>query len=1074
MARFEILVEVNGVKYELDTYKEEPISLTYNVADVADISARNAAFSKTIKIPETRNNREIFDDISDLAIDSTFNPNKRTKAWILVDTAIVFEGYLQLRKVFVDKSSETADYEVVIFADNDNFFTQLGENFLTDLDFSELDHDWNATNIRQSWTQSYSAGYYYPLIDYGRNWILGDINGWTSSYTTEVKVKDMFPSTNVKYILDKIFADTNYTYQSSFLESDIFTSLYIPFNREKIIRNINTADNRLAISRATIATFSNASAIGFPPLTITTGAGGGQQGGANVIANPVWGAQLFLNRIPFNYEASPYGDPDNLWNTTTYEYTAPSNVPNQLFSCNFDITFNYRADLNEYSRKLPNAGDFANYIVFKRSRNPLTGVTMSGGSIIPVNGSTTPVPFLPALIPGIQYDNSNKRVYGQVSTDILDQPTGQRRKLYPGEKVWMEVRYSVSTQHMNSLGQLVAATPPNIGFVLPAGKLLITFNTPNTFFNVLSQEVAPGENIQYNNIIPVNIKQKDFITSLIKMFNLYIEPSKVFNNVLLIEPRDDYYASGRIKDWTQKLNIDQNIEEQILAETQNRQTTFKYKDDKDFYNEDYRNNRGGVSYGEYRYFMDNDFIKGEKKVELLFSPTPLVNVVGSLQLVIPKIGKLNNNVFSATEHNIRILTRFNSSTNSTWVYGDYQSMSGGQWNAYTVLTSTGFGNALHPFQVGDYIRVAQVDGGALKPMLQGYFKIVGIRDNKSIIINIPFANVGSGASVGGTVFPVDGMLPTATDGDSWQFEGVKYKAYPYLGHMNNPQNPSYDLNYGQTTGLYYQEETVTNNNLYSTYWENYINELSDSTSRIITANFYLNSFDIADFRFNDNIYILNQYYKVNKILNYDPTREGLVKVELIKTLYITVPRRFSRFNTSWPIQGNIGVAVTGPVSPVGGVLGGISGAVGSGTVIKGNKQLVVGSQNEVYTTKAAVIGDNNIIASEKSYVFGDGNKIQGDNKSVMVVGDNNTIRPGVVNAFVFGNNQDVVDSNSFVVNISQITVADVVDASRNEVLNPFPDNKLITYVSASRNAVREFAGDDLVNYLSGGRYEAEG
>lgn len=1070
MARFEILVEINGQKYELDTYKEEPISLTYNVADVADISSRNAAFSKTIKLPETRNNRAIFDDISDLAIDSTFNPNKRTKAYILVDTAIVFEGFLQLRKVFLDKSSDTAEYEVVIFADNDNFFTQLGDEFLTDLDFSELDHDWTADNIRNSWTQSWSGGYYYPLIDYGRNWILGDINGWTTTYNTEVKTKDMFPATNVRYILDKIFANTTYTYQSNFLDSDIFTALYIPYNREKIIRDIDTSNNRLAVSRATIATYSATQSIGYPTAFSSQQVPGGQ-GQTTQVANQVWGSQLFLGRIPFNYEQAPYGDPDNLWNTTTYEYTAPSNVPNQRFSCNFDITFAYRQNsVNEYSRKLPNIGDYGSYIVFKRSRNPLTGVTVSGGSIIPVNGSTTPIPFLASTIPGIQYDNSFRRVYGQISTDLLDQPSGQRRKLFPGEKVWMEVRYSATR---TSLAAAFPPATPNGSGSVPAGTLLITFNTPNTFFNVLSEEVAPNETIQYNNIIPPNVKQKDFITSLIKMFNLYIEPSKVFNNVLLIEPRDDYYASGRIKDWTQKLNIEQDIEEQILAETQNRQTTFKYKDDKDFYNEAYKSESGGVSYGEYRYFMDNDFIKGEKKVELIFSPTPIVNVVGSTQLIIPKIGKLNNNVFSATDHNIRILTRFNSSTNSTWVYGDYEFMNGGQWNAYTVLTSNGFGNALHPFQVGDYIRVAQVDGGALKPMLQNYFKIVGIRDNKSIIINIPFANVGSGAAVGGTVYPVDGMLPTYNDNDSWQFEGVKYKAYPYLGHMNNPQNPSYDINFGQTTGLYYQEETITNNNLFSVYWENYINELSDRTSRIIVASFYLNSFDIADFRFNDNIFINGQYYKVNKIVNYDPTREGLVKVELIKTLYITVPRRFNRWSLPYAIQGDINVSVKDPVKPVGGILGGISGAVGSGTVIKGNKQVVVGSNNEVYTSKTSVIGDDNIVASPKSYVYGDRNTIQGDNEKIMVIGDNNIITPGVNNAFIFGNNQTVVDSNSFVVNMAQIIVADVVDASRNQVLNPFPDTKLINYVSASRNAVREFAGDDLINYLSGGRYNTE-
>lgn len=1063
MTRFEILVEINGQKYELDTYKEEPISLTYNVADVADISARNAAFSKTIKLPETKNNRAIFDDISDLSIDSSFNPNKKTKAWILVDTAIVFEGYLQLRKVFYDKSSETADYEVVIYADNDNFFTLLGENFLTDLDFSELDHDWTPTNIRQSWTASWSNGYYYPLIDYGKNWTLGDINGWTSSYTTFVKTEDMLPSTNVKYIFDKIFSNTNYTYQSNFLESDIFKSLYIPFNREKLIRDISTADNRLAISRAVIATYSNPTPINVPSTTITT-SGGGPGGQGNQIANPVWGVELWKGKIPFNFENSPYGDPDNLWNPSTFEYTAPVNVPNQKFCCNFDITFNYRTDLAEYNRNLPNAGEAANYIVFRRSRNPLTGATVSGGYTIPVNGSLTPLKFIPGQIPGITYGTGN-RIYGQIATDVLDQPTGNRRKLYPGEKVWVEVRYCVGSSLLRNSG----AAPNGL---FPANRLLITFNTPNTFFNILNEQVTANESIQYNKVIPTNVKQKDFITSLIRMFNLYIEPSKEFNNVLLIEPRDDYYAAGKIKDWTQKLNIEQDIEEQILAETQNRQTTFKYKDDKDFYNEDYKNNKAGISYGEYRYFMDNDFIKGEKKIELIFSPTPIVNVVGSTQLVIPKIGKLNNNVFSQTEHNIRILTRFNSSTDNVWTYGDYEFMSGGQFNAYTVLTSTGFGNQLHPFQVGDYVRVAQSDNGALKPMLQNYFKIVAIRDNKSIVINIPFSDVGSGAAVSGQVYPVDGMLPCAADTDAWMFEGTRYKAYPYLGHFNNPQTPSYDLNYGQTTGLYYQEETVTNNNLYSVYWENYINELSDRTSRIITANFYLDAFDIADFKFNDNIFILNQYYKVNKILNYDPTREGLVKVELIKTLYITVPRRFSRWAQFWNIQGNIGPAVTGPVKPVGGVLGGISGAVGTGTVIKGNKQLVIGSTNEVYKPKSAVVGDNNVIASEKSYVFGDSNFIQGDNKSVMVIGDNNIIRPGVVNAFVFGDNQDVADSNSFVVNMSQLTVADAVDASRNLVLNPFPDTKLINYVSASRNAVRELAGDDLVNYLSGGRYEA--
>jgi hypothetical protein len=232
MTRFELLIELNGQRRWLDTFDSEPISLTYNVSDIMEIDKRNSSYSKTIKLPETKNNREIFGDISDLGVSATFNPNKKTKAWILVDTVLVFEGYLQLRKVFVDKDEDKREYEVVIYADNDNFFKLIGESFLTDLSFNELNHTWSPSSIRQSWTASWDKGYFYPLIDYGYNWNLGSINGWTTTYNTEVKTTQMYPSTNVKYIWNKIFDNVGYNYQSDFLDSEIFESLYIPFNKQ--------------------------------------------------------------------------------------------------------------------------------------------------------------------------------------------------------------------------------------------------------------------------------------------------------------------------------------------------------------------------------------------------------------------------------------------------------------------------------------------------------------------------------------------------------------------------------------------------------------------------------------------------------------------------------------------------------------------------------------------------------------------------------------------------------------------------------------------------------------------------
>jgi hypothetical protein len=383
MSRFEILIDLNGSKYALDTYKEEPISLTYNVADVNDIASRNSAFSKTIRLPETRNNRAIFGDIADLGVSpAVFNPNKKTRAWILVDTAVVFEGYLQLRKVFINKETEQGDYEVVIYADNDNFYKQLGDSFISDMNFSELNHIWNKTNIVQSFTASWNNGYYYPLIDYGQDWDLGEVNGWTTTYNTEVKVKDLFPATNVKFILDKMFSDAGYNYTSTFLNSEIFKNLYIPFNKTSFVRDTATSSaGRFTVGMSQSLIILNPT-IKNTSRTMQTAGPGGPVATAN--AHPV---DLGTYRIPFNFEGAPFGDPDNLYNfsnvapnNSTYYYEAPVDFISEQFVCNFDITFQYGIN---YAANRPGGTPLAS-ICFKRSRNPLTGATVSGGVVVPI------------------------------------------------------------------------------------------------------------------------------------------------------------------------------------------------------------------------------------------------------------------------------------------------------------------------------------------------------------------------------------------------------------------------------------------------------------------------------------------------------------------------------------------------------------------------------------------------------------------------------------------------------------------------------------------------------------------
>jgi hypothetical protein len=1030
--RFEIFVEVNDEQYQLDTYEYDPISLNFNIADIQDISKRNSSYSKTIKLPETSNNRIIFGDLGDLDVYSSFNPNLRTKCTVLVDTIPVFVGYLQVKSIMIDKDTRKKEYEIVIFADNENFFTLLGDSFISDLDFSELNHKYTADNIINSWTQSWNHGYFYPLIDYGNNWDYTQIQGQISPIgdLNYVRIDQMFPATNVKYIFKKILQNVGYTYESDFLDTDTFEDLYLPFNRASLQRNPNSLDYKFSIGM--LAGFTQS------------------KGGGNLVGqappNPNF-VQVGRYRIPFNNENSPYGDPTGYYNTTTYEYVAPLNpdeIVSQRFVCDFDITFLYRFR-TDYNRQTGiGSGFWANSICFKRQR-----VGQVGSTTITTNNSLVPAPFNTTTIPNLQFfGTNNERVIGQVSTPLI--------KLLPGEKVWVEVQYWTQTQTIWP-GTLTASSP------------VIVFNKNNVFYNNVNLTVLPGEVIPYNQVVPLNmIKQKDFIMSLVRMFNLYIEPSKEWDRTLIIEPRDEYYAKGQIKDWTKKIHI-KSIESTLLANTQNKKNIFKYKDDSDFFNVDYRTNQANVSYGEKQYFIDNDFISSETKVELAFSPTPLVQVPNSRNLVIPKIGKINNNVFSPTTHNIRILTKYRPESATTW-----------DFTTPLVIDPTGYiylqGSTAHSFKVGDVIRVTQNDNYASNPAFVLYsnpvFQVIEIYNSTTIGINLLAALMPTPTAIAGKAITQIGLVPTQGD-DTWGFadRGANYiwKAYPYLGHLNHPFQPNYDLNYEQVRGYYYPEDSITNNNLFELYWSAFYEECSDIDSRMITAEFDLDAIDIASFRFNDNIYISNQYYRVNKIKDYDPGMRKLTQVELIKAKFITVPKTVRRSRKPQLNPDTIGPGRNTTIRPVRGF--GLVVSNPDNATVKGDV-LIGGTKNTVSSNKVLIVGDNNIVSSDDNYIMGNNNTVDTLSDGNIIIGDNNSVFSGVEKTFVFGQGQQVVESRSFIVNGKFIISADIVDAGRNEVLNRFPDSKMNNYLSASRNEVRELGSVDIVNIVSGGRFNA--
>lgn len=163
--------------------------------------------------------------------------------------------------------------------------------------------------------------------------------------------------------------------------------------------------------------------------------------------------------------------------------------------------------------------------------------------------------------------------------------------------------------------------------------------------------------LKVNGSIPANIKQIDFFSSIIKLFNLYVYESQFDERLIFIKPFVEFYStdSSNAVDWTYKLNRDQAIRIKPMSEVNSKTYNFKYRDDSDFYNELYRK-RYNQGYGSYIFDSEFEFASAANTLELIFASTPLVGYAGE-DKIYPTIFKRTGTDASPVEENIDSVIR---------------------------------------------------------------------------------------------------------------------------------------------------------------------------------------------------------------------------------------------------------------------------------------------------------------------------------------------------------------------------------------------------------------------------------
>ena len=654
----DLLIAAKNGSEKLQYYpiaKNIPININYNLADVREPDKRKASFSKTINLLGTNAVNKLFENIFSVNVATQyFNKNLKTPCKYIVDGIQNFAGDLQLIKINI-KPDNSIDYECSIIGEGGSLFVDIGDKLITG----------NPLKFETS-----------GLLMIGR-----------------------------KYTINTFVAGDNFTSVASVVSGTINTTgcVFIATGTTPTVwtnESILTSSDDLDFS-AYDHTYTRANQIALNAANEGTGLGvvypfidNAQNGGSDTVFNvesflPCFHNREYIDKIITNtgrtWTSSILDDAEFL-NHITYPnlinlqltqaqldlkqfyvgLTANTSIP----GTNIDVT--YTNDSTNGFFDLGNQLAAPNDFVTLNANGYYNVAAVNYVKITPTH-SNPAVAFWSA--PLVLNTTIRKSANGGVSVF----------NLVPTVSTFIAGSTNLNPVGVSIYGNNGAATGSQ--FFAAGDILLVTIGvflggySPLTFYNSAGTPITPtgtfsfnfelvggaaktsfyalctqktilsGDMMTCNSALPTKIKQKDYLKSIIQALNLFIDVDPVNPNNLIIESFNDFY-NGDIIDFENKTDLskDQSINPNIL---EGKKYIYTYKADTDKWNEQYKNEFNEV-FGAHEEDVENDFIKSDKKNELIFSPTPNVANYG-LGIVMPRIYKEENLIKKQFASNIRWL-----------------------------------------------------------------------------------------------------------------------------------------------------------------------------------------------------------------------------------------------------------------------------------------------------------------------------------------------------------------------------------------------------------------------------------
>ena len=234
----ELYIYVDDVAKRVEMFQDEKVSVTSTIQNYSDIGKLFTDYSQSFTIPASATNNAIFSHWYDNAVDNGYDARIRYNAFIEIDTIPFRDGNVQLEKAN-KKNGYIESYTLTFYGNLTQLKDKFGDDKLNVLDFSSLNHTYNASTV-VSKINTNGSGVLYPLIGNTRKFDYK--NASTFDVTTNagaINWDDLFPAVKITDILDFIETKYGLTFTGNFLTYNQFSKLYMLLKNSELPRAYN-------------------------------------------------------------------------------------------------------------------------------------------------------------------------------------------------------------------------------------------------------------------------------------------------------------------------------------------------------------------------------------------------------------------------------------------------------------------------------------------------------------------------------------------------------------------------------------------------------------------------------------------------------------------------------------------------------------------------------------------------------------------------------------------------------------------------------------------------------------------